>query len=197
MNSDVGRQMSGGEEREPASDVLFAERKGLSREQHERIEDGAPGDLVFVERVVEMACTDGVFGEDQRAALWVPDGKSPITYELGETISSPFLVRRSDDRDVRGTNRKDLFQLADQFRAVVQAAIPSDNGAGCREVWLCFAPRFLRGVEGVVQDADVSLQIGASIIRAVGSDGGPSLFEIVPVHRLAVEIPSSKLDAHG
>ena len=68
MDADVGRQMRGGEEREPAGDVLFAECEGFAREQDERIEDGAPGDLVVVERIVEMARADGVFGEDQGAA---------------------------------------------------------------------------------------------------------------------------------
>ena len=67
MNPDIGRQVSGGEEREPASDVLFAECEGLSGKKNERIEDRAPRDLVVVERVVEMARADGVFSENQRA----------------------------------------------------------------------------------------------------------------------------------
>ena len=50
---------------EPAGDVLFADGEGLSREERERIEDSAPGDLVFLGRVVEMACADRVFGQDQ------------------------------------------------------------------------------------------------------------------------------------
>jgi hypothetical protein len=47
------------------------------------------------------------------------------------------------------------------------------------------------------QDSDAILYICAFGVRAVGSDGASGLFEIVPVHRLAIEIPSSKLDAHG
>ena len=65
MNPDVGRQMSGGEEREPAGDVFFAERERLSGKQNEGIKDGAPGDLVVVDRIVEMARADGIFGQDQ------------------------------------------------------------------------------------------------------------------------------------
>ena len=55
MNADVGRQMSSGEEREAAGNVLFAEHQGLSREENKRIEDSAPGDLLVVERIVEDA----------------------------------------------------------------------------------------------------------------------------------------------
>ena len=40
-------------------------------------------------------------------------------------------------------------------------------------------------------------RVGAPIIRTIRSDDRFHLFEIVRVHRLAVEIPSSKLDAHG
>src|SRR6266704_5435319 len=49
----------------------------------------------------------------------------------------------------------------------------------------------------MVEDADVVLRIRTSVIRAVGSDGGFRLFEIVAVRRLAIEIPSTKLDAHS
>ncbi len=48
MDSDVGRQMGGGKEREPAGDVLFVRAKELPAKRYERIEDGAPGDLVVV-----------------------------------------------------------------------------------------------------------------------------------------------------
>ena len=65
MDPDVRRQMSGWEERKPPGDVLFAKRKLFLSEQDEWIENGAPGDVVTVERVIEMACSDGVFGEDE------------------------------------------------------------------------------------------------------------------------------------
>ena len=97
MNPDVGRQMSGGEEREPAGDVLFVERERLAGEENERIEDGAPGDLVIVDRIVEMARADGIFGEDQRARLGVPDRESPVADELGEAIGAPVFVGGGDD----------------------------------------------------------------------------------------------------
>src|SRR5208283_6133493 len=47
VNPDVGGQMCGREGGEPARDILFLELERLSCEQDERIEDGAPGDLVF------------------------------------------------------------------------------------------------------------------------------------------------------
>ncbi len=76
MNPDVGRQMRGREYRyrEPASDVLFADRKGFFGKPNKRIEDGAPSDPLIVERVVEMVGADRVFGEDQRALDGIPDG---------------------------------------------------------------------------------------------------------------------------
>ncbi len=65
--------MCGGEMSEPAGDVLGTDHKGFSRKPDEWVEDGAPGDLVVVERVVEMARADGVFREDERAVVRVPD----------------------------------------------------------------------------------------------------------------------------
>ena len=67
MDPDVGRQMGGGEEREPAGDVLFTEDERLAGEENEWIEDGAPGDLVVVDGIVEMAGADGIFCEEQGA----------------------------------------------------------------------------------------------------------------------------------
>src|SRR5438046_7653553 len=62
LDTDIRRQMSRREEREPAGDVLFAEFKGFSREQNKRIKDSAPGELLVVEGVVEMARADGKIG---------------------------------------------------------------------------------------------------------------------------------------
>jgi len=63
VDADIGCQMRGGKmSREPAGDVLFAERESCSRKLNERIEDGAPRDLVFVDRVVQMARADEVLG---------------------------------------------------------------------------------------------------------------------------------------
>src|SRR6266481_7318604 len=189
--------MSGGEEREPAGDVLFAEREGFSREEDEGIEDGAPRDVLVVERIVEMACADGVFGKYQGASVWVPDRESPVANQHGEAIAAPVFVSAGDDGSVCGAHSDDVSHLADELGAVVQAAVPGEDGAGCGDVRLRFATGFVGGVEGVVEDADVALRIGASIIWAIGSDGGLRLFEIVSVHRLAIEIPPSKLNAHG
>jgi len=57
--------MGGGEEREPAGDVLFAKGEGFAGEENEWIEDCAPGDLVAVDGIIEMARADGIFREEQ------------------------------------------------------------------------------------------------------------------------------------
>src|SRR5260370_18797985 len=113
--------MSGGKEREPAGDVLFAEREGLSGKQDERIKNGAPRDLILIERVVQMARADRVFREDQRARVCIPDGKSPITNELAKAIRPPVLVSRCYDGHVRGANGQDIRQPTDKLRSVVEA----------------------------------------------------------------------------
>lgn len=43
LDADVRRQMNSGEEREPAGEVLFAEREGFTRKEDKGVEDGAPG----------------------------------------------------------------------------------------------------------------------------------------------------------
>src|SRR6266478_7324730 len=103
MDPDVGRQMGGRKKREPAGDVFFAERECFSCEQYKWIEDGAPGDLAVVERVVEMARADGVFGEDQRARARLPEGESPVANEHRQAIAAPVSVSRRDDLDIRGS----------------------------------------------------------------------------------------------
>ncbi len=65
IDANIRRQMCGREHRQPASDVLLVECEGFARKQNEWIKDGAPGDLVVFERIVEMARTDGIFGQDQ------------------------------------------------------------------------------------------------------------------------------------
>src|SRR5216683_6413276 len=148
--------MSRGEERKPTGDVLFAERESFSREQNERIEDGAPGDLVVVKRIVEMARADGVFSQYQGARVGIPEGEGPVANEHGEAIV-PAFAGGCYDFDICRANRHDVAQLADQVCAVVQSAVPGENGAGSGDVRLRFATRFLSGVEGVVEDADVAL----------------------------------------
>ncbi len=198
MNSNVGCQMSGWEECEPARDVLFAERESLSGKQDEWIENGAPGDLVFVERVVKMAGADRVLSQDQRAVSWIPDRESPVAYEHGKAIRPPLLVSRCDDRHVRGVNGQDIRQPADKFRAVVQAAVPGNDGARRQDMRLRFAARLLRRVESVIEDADVALGVGTTAtIWSVRTYDRVRFFEIAAVYRLAIEIPSSKLDAHS
>ena len=62
---------------------------------------------------------------------------------------------------------------------------------------LLFAVGFLRGMKGAVEDCNVSLGVGPSIVWTTGREKGLHSFEVIPVHRLAIEVPSPKLDAHG
>src|SRR5437762_2615570 len=97
--------MRGGEEREPPGNVLVAEGKGFPGKQDEWIKNGAPCDLILVERVVQMARADRIFREDQRTRVYIPDRKCPVTDELGEAVGTPLFVGRRDDRNVGRANR--------------------------------------------------------------------------------------------
>ena len=61
---------------------------------------------------------------------------------------------------------------------------------------LLLATRFLRGVEGAIEDHYATLGIGFVAIGAVGSESRADFLDVVRGRRLAFEIPSSKLDAH-
>ncbi len=137
---------------EPASDVFFTDGEGFACKQHEWIEDGAPGDLIFVDRVVEVACADRVFGQEQRAVVGAPNRERPISDELGKAASAPLFVSRRDNGNVRGADSQGVSQFADQLGSVVQATIPGDHDAGRRDVRLCFSMRFLCGPEGAIED---------------------------------------------
>ena len=52
-------------------------------------------------------------------------------------------------------------------------------------------------MKGAVEDGNVSLGVGPSIVWTTGREKGLHSFEVIPVHRLAIEVPSPKLDAHG
>src|SRR5258708_23989985 len=119
--------MGGGEERKPAGDVLFGEREGLSRKQNEWIKNRAPRDPLVVERVIEMASADWVFGQDQRAAVRVPEGKCPVPNELGKAIGSPFLIGCRDDGNIGRVDSHDISQRADELGTVVEAAVPREG----------------------------------------------------------------------
>src|SRR5258708_39787941 len=99
-----------------------------------------------------MACTDGVFGQDQRAVVWVPDRDRPIPDELGKASGIPLFVGRRDDGNVGGIKSQDISQAADKFGAVVQAAIPSNYRARRGNMRLQFTSRFLRGVESTIEN---------------------------------------------
>ena len=63
-----------------------------------------------------------------------------------------------------------VAQLADEFGAIVQAAVPGDDGARRGNIWLLFAMRFLRGVEGAIEDPYATLRIRFVAVGAVGSE---------------------------
>src|SRR5208337_264216 len=90
-----------------------------------------------------------------------------------------------------------IAQPTDEFGAIVQAPIPSEDGACWRDLRLRFPARLLCGMKGAVEDADVSLGIRAGTVWAVRSKKWADLFEMVPVDRLAIKIPCSKLNAHN
>src|SRR2546430_285645 len=102
MDADAGCQMQGRKHGEPASNVLFADRESFSGKPDEWIEDGAPRDLVVVERVVEMMRADWVLGQEQRAVDRIPNGKCPIADEFGKAVGAPLFVGRCDDGNVGG-----------------------------------------------------------------------------------------------
>src|SRR6267154_1320367 len=58
---DVRRQVSRRKKGKPAGDVFFAEGEGFASKENKWVEDRAPGHLIVVERIVEMACADWVF----------------------------------------------------------------------------------------------------------------------------------------
>jgi hypothetical protein len=63
-------------------------------------------------------------------------------------------------------------------------------------MWLLLATRFLRGVEGAIEDPNATLGIGFVAIGAIRSERRADFLDVVRGGRLAFEIPSSKLDAH-
>src|ERR1700677_1734483 len=113
MDPDVRSQMGGGKGRKPSGNVLLNKRESFVGEDNEWIEEGAPGDLVIGDRIVEMARSDGIFCEDQGVDLRIPNGESPVADEIGETIPSPLLVGRGDDGYIRRINRRNICQPAD------------------------------------------------------------------------------------
>ena len=143
-----------------------------------------------------MAGADGVFGQDQRAVARVPDGERPISDEFGKAIGAPLFEGHCDDGHVRGTIGQGIAQFADELSTIVQAAVPSDHSSGRRNMRLLLATRFLRGVEGAIEDPYATFGIGFIAIGAIRSESRADFLDVVRGSRLAFEIPSSKLDAH-
>src|SRR6266851_1835267 len=143
-----------------------------------------------------MAGADGVFGEDQRAVVGVPDRDRPIPDKLGEGIGAPLFVGRRDDGKVGGIKSQNISQAADKLGAVVQAAIPGNDRARRGNLRLRFTSRFLRGVESTIENHYGALGIRFVAVGSVRSESCTNLLEVVRGWRLAFPIPSSKLHAH-
>jgi hypothetical protein len=122
--------VSGRKHREPTSDVLFVESEGFTCNPDERVENRAPSNLIVVERVVEMARTDWVLGQDQRAIIRVPDRERLISDELCKAVRAPSLLGRCDHGNVSGIEGHNISYLVDEICAIVQAAIPGNHRAG-------------------------------------------------------------------
>ncbi len=73
---------------------------------------------------------------------------------------------------------------------------PSSLRPGRGVVWLDFAVGFLCGVESAIEDLYTALGIGFIGVGAVGSESRADFLDVVRDGWLAIEIPSSKLDAH-
>jgi hypothetical protein len=196
MNADPGCKVHGRKHREPTGDVFFVESEGFTRKPDEWIENRAPSNLLVVEKVVKMARANGVFGEQHRALARIPDGQCPIPDQFSQAVRAPLFIRRGDNGNVRGIDGQGVAQLPDEVSAIVQAAVPGDDGAGRRNMWLLLATRFLRGVECAIENPYAALRIRFIAIGAIGSESGADFLDVVRGRRLAFEIPSSKLDAH-
>src|SRR3984893_2273514 len=188
--------MCGREEGEPARKILRVEAEGAIRKQYERVEDRAPADLIFAERIVEMARANRVFDERERSIVGIPEGRGPIAHEPGKGPWPPPFVRRSHNRHVGRKSGERAVQITNEFRAVVEAAIPYQQRAGRKRKGLRLPGGLFGGVERTIQDAEVVLTVQTGIIRSVrgqhqsrfGDDGG--------VHRSTITIPDAKLNAH-
>ena len=99
-----------------------------------------------------MLRADGVFGEQHGALARIPDGQRPIPDQFPQAVRPPLFIRRRDDGHVRGIDGCGVAQLADEVSAIVQATVPGDDSARRRNIWLLLATRFLRGVEGAIED---------------------------------------------
>jgi hypothetical protein len=83
--------------------------------------------LVFVDRIVEMACTDEVLGQNQRVSSPIPNGDGPVTDQLCKGISSPALVCICNNREISRTRLRLMAQQPDEVLAIVESAVPGDD----------------------------------------------------------------------
>src|SRR5258708_23303523 len=119
-----------------------------------------------------MPRANGVFGQEQRACVWVPDGESPISNQLTEAAAAPLFVSSSGDLNLRGVNADSHPQLPDKLGPVVHAAVPREDGSRCGDVRLCFAAGFLPGGGCGVKDGRASPGIGTPVLPLLQNDVG-------------------------
>src|SRR5271157_3971239 len=62
---------------------------------------------------------------------------------------------------------------------------------------LLFAARFLSGVECMIHNGHSTLRVGTAAVWSIRQKQCLRFLKVLQGERLAVEIPSSKLDAHG
>lgn len=168
--------MRGRKHREPTGDVFFVKFEGFARKPYQRINDSAPRDLISIECVVKMTDTDRIFREEQRVIVRIPDRERPISDELGKTGSPPLFVDCRDDGNIRGLDGQGVTQFGDQFGAIVQAAVPSDDSTRRKNVRLGFEVRLLRGMERVIQNRNVLFVV--ELVSKIPPKGDPEAGQV-------------------
>ena len=90
-NANVRRKTCRWITKQPAGHTLFRKLESSSCEQDERIQSGAPRDVIFLHNVVKMANADWISREEQGTVVRVPNGERPVTYQLSQALGSPSL----------------------------------------------------------------------------------------------------------
>src|SRR5690242_1799862 len=129
MDSYIGSEVSCWKKRQPTGDVLLIERKALPCEQHQRIQDGAPGDLLPVDGIKEMPRAREILCEQKRPVSWTPDREGPVSEELRQAVRSPFLVRSRNGLGIRRSGRWNAAKFPEQFGPVVEPPVPGEDGS--------------------------------------------------------------------
>jgi len=144
-----------------------------------------------------MACANGVFGEDERAFIRIPDGNRPIADKFGKAILAPTFVGFRDQSSIRRTDAWHVSEFVLQLRAVIEATVPAEDRPGFGDMRLSFEEGIFRSMERAVQNADTAFGVRTGVAnRAVRGKQRIDPFQIVQGERLAIDVPSSELYAH-